>query len=113
MRHAQRSKNLFANRAFPTETGELSFEVAHGHDGEIVVLIGAAKTFVRLEIAQAVDQVFAAEVGGIQNEVVARKTRAMRENRRGWPARSRPDRTSEIPGGRCAPACPNRRYPRF
>src|SRR5215472_10520542 len=79
MRHAHRSKNLFADGAFPTETAELSLEVAHGHDREIVVLIGAAKALVGLEIAQAADQVFAAEVGGIPNEVVARKTRAMRE----------------------------------
>ena len=79
MGHSERSENLLANAAFPAQAGELSFEVAHGHDGEIVVLVGAAKTFVGLEVVQAADEVFAAEVGGIPDEIVARKAGAMRE----------------------------------
>src|SRR5206468_12616681 len=79
MRHAQRSKNLFANRAFPTKTGELPFEIAHGHDGEIVVLVGAAKALVGLELVEPAEQVLAREVRGIPNEIVARQTGAMRE----------------------------------
>ncbi len=77
--HLQWSKNLFANAAFPAEAGELSFEVAHGHDGEIVVLVGAAKAFVGLELVDTADEVLAGEVRGIPNEVVARQTGAMRE----------------------------------
>src|SRR5215472_18709401 len=79
MRHSQRREDLLANGAFPTEAGELSFEVAHGHDREIVVLVGAAKAFVGLEIADAADQVLTAEVRGIPDEVVARESGAMRE----------------------------------
>ncbi len=48
MRHTERRENLLANRAFPAEASHLTFEVAHGHDGEVVVLIGAAKVLVRL-----------------------------------------------------------------
>ena len=40
---------------------------------------GAAETFVGLEIAEAVYQVFAGEIGGIPDKVVARKAGAMRE----------------------------------
>src|SRR2546430_1109874 len=79
MGHSQRSKNLLANGTFPSQAGELSFEVAHGHDGEIVVLVGAAKALVGLELVEPADQVVAREVRRIPNEIVARQTGAVRE----------------------------------
>src|SRR5579859_540564 len=79
MGHSQRRENLLANRAFPAEAGELSFKVAHRRDGEIVVLVGAAETFVGLEIAEAADQIFAAKIGGIPYKIMAGKAGAMRE----------------------------------
>src|SRR2546422_8519169 len=79
MGHSQRRKNLLANAAFPAQAGELSFEVAHGHYGEIVVLVGAAKALVGLELVEAADQVVTREVRGIPYEIVARQAGAMRE----------------------------------
>src|SRR5262252_567091 len=79
MRHAERRENFLTNGAFPTQASQLSFEVAHGRNGEVVVLIGAAKSFVGFKVMEAADEVFAAEVRGIPNKIVARKAGAMRE----------------------------------
>src|SRR5215472_8104292 len=79
MGHAERRENLLANGAFPTEAGELSFEVAHGRNGKIVVLISAAKTFVWFQVMEPAHEVCPAEIGGIPDEIVARQARTMRE----------------------------------
>src|SRR5262250_2420001 len=79
MRHSERLENLLTYRAFPAQAGELSFEVSHGHDGEVVVLVGAAKTFVGLQFMETADEVSAGEVRGVPNEIVAWQAGAMRE----------------------------------
>src|SRR5262249_49164381 len=91
MGHSERRENLLANGAFPAQAGELSFEVAHGRNGEVVVLVGAAKAFVGLAITETADEVFAAEVRGIPNEIMPRKAGAVREKvaRRGLLAGNR------------------------
>src|SRR5215467_13305838 len=79
MLHAQRLENLLRDATFPTEIRNLSFEVAHGHDCEIVVLIGAAEAFVQLEITLAVEEVLAGEIGRVPGEIMSREAGPMRE----------------------------------
>ncbi|OLE71696.1 MAG: hypothetical protein AUG74_06190 [Bacteroidetes bacterium 13_1_20CM_4_60_6] len=79
MGHSQRGENLFANGAFPTQAGDFSFEVAHGHDGEIVVVIRAAEILVRFEKTKAAEHVFAGKIGGVPNQIVAGQAGPMRK----------------------------------
>src|SRR5579883_2063846 len=46
MSHAEGRENILANATFPSEASQLSFEIAHGHDSEVVVLVGLAETLV-------------------------------------------------------------------
>src|SRR5258707_1390431 len=79
MRHAQRSEDSLPDSTLPSQSCELPFQIAHGHDGEIVVLVGASKTLVGLKVPKPADHMFAAEIRRIPNQIVPRQPRAMRE----------------------------------
>src|SRR5260370_16547448 len=79
MRHAQRSEDSLPDSTLPSQSCELPFQIAHGHDGEIVVLVGASKTLVGLKVAKPADHILAAEIRRIPNQIVPWQPSAMRE----------------------------------
>src|SRR5258708_40296104 len=72
MRHPQRSEDSLPDGALPSQACELPFQIPHGHDGEIVVLVGASKALVGLKVAKSADHILAAEIRRIPNQIVPR-----------------------------------------
>src|SRR6266436_2636208 len=79
MGHAQRSEDSLPDSTLPSQSCELPFQIAHGHDGEIVVLVCASKTLVGLKVPKPADHILAAEIRRIPNQIVPWQPRAMRE----------------------------------
>src|SRR5437879_8279020 len=79
MRHAQRSEDSLPDSTLPSQARELPFQIAHSHDGEIVVLVVASKTLVGLKVAKPADHILTAEIRRIPNQIVPRQAGAMRE----------------------------------
>src|SRR5258708_39554962 len=79
MRHAQRSEDSLPDGPLPSQSCKLPFQIAHGHDGEIVVLVGTSKALVGLKVAKPADHILAAEIRRIPNQIVPWQSRAMRE----------------------------------
>src|SRR5206468_7572704 len=79
MRHAQRSEDSLPDCTLPSQASEFPLQIAHGHDGEIVVLVGTSKTLVGLKVAKPADHILSAEIRRIPNQIVPRQPRAMRE----------------------------------